>query len=456
MTQARLPLWFLVFSWALVFVAFTLGVALGRRSPLPDPQATALQLVYQEIERSYVDRVDGKELLDRAIASMARLDDYSRYVPTNEVAQFVEETTGSYEGIGVVLHFADDGLYVRTPIEGGPGDRAGLVPGDRIVAIDGDRLDSMTKAQLAQLPDSRLRGPSPSTVQLTVARANGEERTVAVQRGAVQKRSVKWTQWLDREQGLAYAHIADFHVGATKALQDDLRALAQASGREVAGLVIDLRFDLGGNLDEAVAMARMFVREGNLVSMRRRDTEVLERFDADAKLCTHATLPLVLLVNESSASASEVVAGALQDHGRAAIVGEASYGKGVVNTIYEWQDLPFRLKLTTARYFTPKGRNLDRGRHRNGASGAGDSDGNGNGDTKQEGGIQPDQHVAFAGDAEDAVRAALADFPVAERHLEAMRAFAEPRGLRMPGIVPPADDPQLAAAIATLRERIAK
>ena len=437
MTQARLPLWFLVFSWALVFVAFTLGVALGRRSPLPD-------------------RVDGKELLDRAIASMARLDDYSRYVPTNEVAQFVEETTGSYEGIGVVLHFADDGLYVRTPIEGGPGDRAGLVPGDRIVAIDGDRLDSMTKAQLAQLPDSRLRGPSPSTVQLTVARANGEERTVAVQRGAVQKRSVKWTQWLDREQGLAYAHIADFHVGATKALQDDLRALAQAAGREVAGLVIDLRFDLGGNLDEAVAMARMFVREGNLVSMRRRDTEVLERFDADAKLCTHATLPLVLLVNESSASASEVVAGALQDHGRAAIVGEASYGKGVVNTIYEWQDLPFRLKLTTARYFTPKGRNLDRGRHRNGASGAGDSDGNGNGDTKQEGGIQPDQHVAFAGDAEDAVRAALADFPVAERHQEAMRAFAEPRGLRMPGIVPPADDPQLAAAIATLRERIAK
>ena len=206
--------------------------------------------------------------------------------------------------------------------------------------------------------------------------------------------------------------------------------------------------------DEAVAVARMFVREGNLVSMRRRDTEVLERFDADAKLCTHATLPLVLLVNESSASASEVVAGALQDHQRAAIVGEATYGKGVVNTIYEWQDLPFRLKLTTARYFTPKGRNLDRGRHRNGANGA--SDNNGNGDTKQAGGIQPDQHVAFAGDAEDTLRAALADFPVAERHQEAMRAFAEPRGLRMPGIVPPADDAQLAAAIATLRERIAK
>ena len=451
MTQARLPLWFLVFSWALVFVAFTLGVALGRRSPLPDPQATALQLVYQEIERSYVDRVDGKELLDRAIASMARLDDYSRYVPTNEVAQFVEETTGSYEGIGVVLHFADDGLYVRTPIEGGPGDRAGLEPGDRIVAIDGERIDGMSKAQLAQLPDARLRGPSPSSVRLTVARAGGGERDVTVQRGSVQKRSVKWTQWLDREQGLAYAHIADFHVGASKALQEDLRALVRDAGREIQGLVLDVRFDLGGNLDEAVAVARMFVREGNLVSMRRRDTEVLERLDADAKSCTHATLPLVLLVNESSASASEVVAGALQDHARAAIVGEATYGKGVVNTIYEWQDLPFRLKLTTARYFTPNGRNLDRGRHRNGTNTT-----NGNGNAKHEGGIQPDRPVALAGEAEEAVQSALADFPVAERHREAMRAFATPRGLRMPGIVPPADDPQLALALATLRERVGK
>ncbi len=454
MTQARLPLWFLVSSWALVFVAFTLGVALGRRSALPDPQATALQLVYQEIERSYVDRVDGKELLDRAIASMARLDDYSRYVPAPEVAQFVEETTGSYEGIGVVLHFADDGLFVRTPIEGGPGDRAGLEPGDRIVAIDGERLDGMSKAQLAQLPDARLRGPSPSSVRLTVARAGGAERDVTVQRGSVQKRSVKWTHWLDREQGLAYAHIADFHVGASKALQEDLRALERDAGREIQGLVIDVRFDLGGNLDEAVAVARMFVREGNLVSMRRRDTEVLERFDADAKSCTHPTLPLVLLVNESSASASEVVAGALQDHARAAIVGEATYGKGVVNTIYEWQDLPFRLKLTTARYFTPNGRNLDRGRHRNGTNTANGT--NGNGDAKHEGGIQPDRPVALAGEAEEAVQSALADFPVAERHREAMRAFATPRGLRMPGIVPPADDPQLALALATLRERVGK
>ncbi|MEQ1632344.1 MAG: hypothetical protein ABL997_08220, partial [Planctomycetota bacterium] len=104
MTSARLPLWFLVANWVIVCAAFVLGIVLGRRTPLPDPQATAMRIVYDEIQRSYVDQVDGGAMLDRAIAAMARLDDYSRYIPQSEVPRFVEETTGTYEGIGVVLH----------------------------------------------------------------------------------------------------------------------------------------------------------------------------------------------------------------------------------------------------------------------------------------------------------------------------------------------------------------
>ncbi len=454
MTQARLPLWFLVANWVIVFLAFVLGVTLGRRTPLPDPQSTALQLVYEEIERSYVDRVDGAELLDRAIGAMARLDDYSRYVPKSDVAQFVEETTGSYDGIGVVLHFADDGVFVRTPIEGGPGDRAGLEPGDRIVAVDGARLDAMASDERARLAQDRLRGPSGSKVTIAILRGAEPEREVQIERAALQKRSVKWTQWLDRDRGLAYSHLADFHVGVAKALQADLDALRNEPGARLQGLVLDLRFDLGGNLDEAIAIARMFVREGNLVSMRRRDSEVLERFDADATKCTFPDLPLVLLVNESSASASEVLAGALQDHDRARIVGEATYGKGVVNTIYEWKDLPFRLKLTTARYFTPKGRNLDRGRHRNGDTARETSDA-----TQSEpsgGGVSPDRAAPLEGAAEETVRSALADFMVAARHREAILAWSESRSLRAPGILSPNEDPQLAAALDELRKATAR
>jgi C-terminal peptidase prc len=417
MTQARLPLWFLVANWAIVFLAFIVGVTLGRRTPLPDPQGQALQLVYEEIERSYVDRVDGADLLDRAIGAMARLDDYS-------------------------------------PIEGGPGDRAGLEPGDRIVAVDGMRLDSMAAEDRTRVAPERLRGASGSKVTIAIVRGAEQEREFTIERAALQKRSVKWTQWLDRERGLAYSHLADFHVGVAKALQADLDALRNEPDARLQGLVLDLRFDLGGNLDEAIAIARMFVRDGNLVSIRRRDSEVVERFDADATKCTFPDLPLVLLVNESSASASEVLAGALQDHGRARIVGEATYGKGVVNTIYEWKDLPFRLKLTTARYFTPKGRNLDRGRHRNGdtartTSDAANAHANG-------GGVSPDRAAPLDGAAEESVRSALADFMVAARHREAMVAWTSKRSLRAPGILSPSEDPQLAAALDELRNVTAR
>lgn len=443
MSQARLPLWFLVVNWVIVCCAFVLGVVLGRRTPLPDPQATALRLVYEEIERSYVDRIDGRELLDRAIAAMARLDDYSRYVPEADVPRFVEETTGTYEGIGVVMQYGEDAIHVGFPIGDGPGDRAGLLPGDRVVAIDGTRVDALTREARSRLAQERLRGPKGSRVALTVLR-DGAEKEFAIERGPVQKASVKWTRWLDEANGIAYVHVADFHPGVQKALQQELAKLAQ-KGTALRGLVLDLRFDLGGNLDEAIALARMFVKEGNLVSLRRRDSEVVERHDADPAKCTYPDLPIALLVNRSSASASEVLAGALQDHGRAVVVGEPTYGKGVVNTIYQWHEQPFRLKLTTARYFTPKGRNLDRGRHR--AAAAGEAK------TEPEGGIAPDLVQALDEKAQAAVQDALAEFPPPTHHEERVRTFYASRNERAPGALAPEQDAQLEAALQALRKR---
>jgi len=174
----------------------------------------------------------------------------------------------------------------------------------------------------------------------------------------------------------------------------------------------------------------------------------VESFDANGK-SPYADLPLVLLVDAQTASASEVLAGALQDHHRAAIVGVETYGKGVVNTVFQWQNLDFRLKLTTAHYYTPSGRNLERDRKRH-------LNGDANGDSVQPpGGITPDRVVVLDDGRRAAVQQALAGQPFAERHRDALAAWSGPRGLRLPGIVPPADDPQLAAAIEAAQARMA-
>jgi len=442
--SVRVSPWTLFVAPAACMVSFVIGMTCGGRSPLPDPQRSALQAVHQEIEHSYVEAIDPHELLDRAIGAMARLDDYSEYVPPSRVARFVEETTGTYEGVGLEPFFADDGVFVRIPFPDGPADRAGLLPGDRIDAIDDTAIATLTVPERARIASERLRGPADSTVQLRVHRG-GEDRTVVVTRGAVQKPSVKWQQML--EDGLGYAYLAAFHPGCSKELEQALAELGRAPSG-LRGFVLDLRGDGGGNLDECVAIARLFLKTGNIVTLRRRGSEVVESFDANGQ-SPYADLPLVLLVDAQTASASEVLAGALQDHHRAAIVGVETYGKGFVNTVFQWKNLDFRLKLTTAHYYTPSGRNLERDRKRH-------TNADGNGDSVQPpGGITPDRVVALDDGKREAVQNALTGQPFAERHRDALAAWSEPRGLRLPGIVPPADDPQLAAAIKAARERLA-
>src|SRR5262245_41529932 len=444
--SVRVSPWVLFAAPAACLVSFVIGMTVGHRSPLPDPQRTALQVVHQEIEQSYVEAIDPRELLDRAIGAWAKTDDYSEYVPPSRVARFVGETTGTYEGVGLEPYFADDGVFVRIPFPDGPADRAGLLPGDRIDAIDDTAIATLTPPERARIAGERLRGPADSTVRLRVHRGD-EDRTVAVARGAVQKPSVKWQQFLPGEDGLGYVYLAAFHPGCSKDLAQAIADLGRAPSG-LRALVLDLRGDGGGNLDECVAIARLFLKQGNIVTLRRRGSEVVESFDANGE-SPYAQLPLVLLVDAQTASASEVLAGALQDHHRAAIVGVETYGKGFVNTLFQWKHLDFRLKLTTAHHDTPRGRNLERDRNRH-------TNADGNGDSVQPpGGIMPDRVVVLDEANRAAVLQALSGQPFAERHRDALVAWSEPRGLRLPGIVPPSDDPQLAAAIEAARERLA-
>ncbi|HEX5053915.1 MAG TPA: S41 family peptidase [Planctomycetota bacterium] len=455
--QPRLPLWFLVANWALVVGALAVGWTLGSRhiADLPEPQNTALQLVYNEILKAHVDPQDGQELLDHAIAGMVKgLDPYSQYVAPSEVRAYDEANTGHYEGIGVRLDQHGDDMVIYYPFPDGPAERAGVLPGDRILAVDGHELAAMPQQARQQETARLVRGPADTEVRLRLARDDGAAATqveLTVRRGGVQQASTKWVRMLDAEAGLGYVYVSDFHKGVAREIDEAIASLGRTGDRTDAlrGLVIDLRFDGGGVLDECVAIARSFIGSGTIVSQRRRGSEVIEAFDAKPELCRFPDLPLVVLVNEGSASASEVLAGALQDHGRAAIVGVRSYGKGYVNTVYSWKD--FRLKLTTGQYFTPNGRSIDRHHRPLGHGGASNGDGT---PPREAGGIEPDVEVRVTKEQREAIGGVLSDFEPPARYLAAFTAVAEKYGAKVPGPPQAATDPQLEQALATLRERV--
>lgn len=440
--QPRLPLWFLIANFGLIGVAFFAGVGLTRlrRESLPQPQGAALQVIFDEILKSHVEAQDPNTLLDRAITGMVdTLDDYSHYVPPTQVARYEESTTGRYEGVGLLMTQHGDDIVVHFPFPGGPAERAGVQPGDRLVAVDGKLVAELSPENRNAQCSELVRGPADSQVQMRLDR-DGQSVEVLVQRSSVQRPTVKWANYVDPEHGLAYVYLTDFHVNLTAELEEALRGLQ--TERPLNGLVIDLRWNGGGNLDECVLLARRFQPTGTIVSTRRRGAEI-ERVDADPKECKFPRVPLVVLVNGDSASASEVFAGCLQDHGRAAIVGERTFGKGVVNTVYSWRD--FKLKLTTAHYYTPNGRSLG-GSHRSE-----------NHDTTSPDapGIAPDVVAPATNEQLRAIYATIAAYEIPARYREAFAKVAARYEIPIAHPPRPADDPQLAKALDVLRGRVA-
>ena len=341
-------------------------VARGTMAPLPLEELQQLAAVFGMIKSDYVEPVDEKKLITDAISGMvSSLDPHSQYFDKKSFKEFREGTTGKFVGVGIEITQEDGLIRVVSPIEGSPADRAGLKPGDLITKVD----DTAVKGLSLNEAVKRMRGEPGTKVLLTILRKD-ENRTfpVTITREEIRTQSVKAKVV---EPGYAWLRLSQFQE---RTVDDFATKLEDIYRREpnLKGLVLDLRNDPGGLLDAAVAVSAAFLPEGvTVVStngqieesksvfkarpedyMRRRGVDPLRRLPAALK-----TVPLVVLVNEGSASASEIVAGALQDHKRATIMGSQTFGKGSVQTVRPLGP-DTALKITTARYYTPNGHTI--------------------------------------------------------------------------------------------------
>ncbi|WP_243371213.1 S41 family peptidase [Geotalea sp. SG265] len=304
------------------------------------------------VKKSYVEEVDTKKLIYGAINGMlSSLDPHSSFMPPDTYKEMKIDTKGSFGGLGIEITIKDGILTVISPIEDTPAFKAGIKAGDQILKID----DKFTKDLTITEAVKRMRGPKGTKVTISIYREGLEKpKDFTMERDIIQVKSVKFKTLDD---GYGYVRISQFQEKTDDDLEKALKALHEENGGNLRGLVLDLRNDPGGLLDQAVKVAEHFIDEGKLIVYtegREKDSKM--RFTS-RKGGKEQNYPIVVLINSGSASASEIVAGALQDHKRAVVMGTQSFGKGSVQTIIPLSDNS-GLRLTTARYFTPSGRSI--------------------------------------------------------------------------------------------------
>ena len=306
--------------------------------------------VFERVRAEYVEEVDDAELIEAAIQGMLNsLDPHSTFLNPKAYGEMQVHTRGEFGGLGIEVTMENGLVKVVSPIDDTPAYRAGMQSGDFIVGIDGEPVFGLTLAEAVE----RMRGPVNSEIVITVQRGSVEKPfDVAITRDVIRIRSVKY-----RAEGkVAFIRVTSFNEQTDSGVEKAMGELRQEIGDSLQGVVIDLRNNPGGLLDQAVSVSDAFLEKGEIVSTRGRGSRGGQRFNARAGDIAEG-LPVVVLINGGSASASEIVAGALQDHRRAIILGTRSFGKGSVQTVIP---LPGEgaMRLTTARYYTPSGRSI--------------------------------------------------------------------------------------------------
>jgi carboxyl-terminal processing protease len=320
-------------------------------STLPLNELRSLTEVFGRIKQDYVEQVTDKELLDSAIRGMlAGLDPHSSYLDAEGYKDLQVGTSGEFGGLGIEVGMEDGFVKVIAPIDDTPAQRAGVQAGDLIIRLDSKPVKGLTLHQAVNI----MRGKVGTPILLTVVR-DGEDKPLEIKivRDTIKVKSVKHKSLGD---GFGYLRISQFQSHTGENLEDALKSLRDESDGNVKGLILDLRNNPGGVLNAAVEVSDAFLNKGLIVYTKGRGPDSELRFNATPKELLEGA-PLVVLVNGGSASASEIVAGALQDHKRAVVIGTRTFGKGSVQTILPLQNNT-ALKLTTARYYTPSGRSI--------------------------------------------------------------------------------------------------
>lgn len=302
------------------------------------------------IQQYYVEEVDTKKLIYGAIKGMLReLDPHTNFMNPEIYKEFESETTGEFGGLGIEISVQGGVLTIISPIEDAPAWEAGIKAGDKIVGINGTSTKGLSLVEAAQL----MKGKKGDTITLSIIRNNSDTpKDIPIKRGNVKIKSIKYTDFHD---GYAYIKITSFIENTLKDLETALTAHVKKHG-SLKGLILDLRRNPGGLFDQAVKISDLFLEEGIIVSTIGRNKNEKEISYAK-KDSPYPDVPLVVIINEYSASASEILAGALQDNQRALIVGERSFGKGSVQSVVKLGD-GSGLKLTVARYYTPSGKSI--------------------------------------------------------------------------------------------------
>jgi len=345
----HLKLWFTVII-AIVFL--TIGSGFDRNLSASNDDAYESLKVFSDvielIEQNYVDPVEANELIQNAIQGMVQsLDPHSALLPPEAFEDLQIDTKGKFTGIGIHITMRDGFVTVISPIEGTPAYRAGIQAMDKIVKVDGSPTSDLRDAV------NKMRGPKGTKVTVTIIRENSKkEINLTLTRDVIPIESIKSVKL---KPGYGYVRITNFTGSTTEDLIDNLKKF-ESDTTPLNGLVLDLRNNGGGLLNQAIKVSDLFLEDGMILTIKGRNNQNTKSFPAHNNKVKR-DYPIVMLINGGSASASEIVAGALQDHKRALILGTTSFGKGSVQTVEPLRD-GSALKLTTARYYTPSGKSI--------------------------------------------------------------------------------------------------
>ncbi len=356
---------------AAIFMA-TVSTGVAKAQSSDDDEYYELMRVFvdtfQQIDRNYVKEVDKRKLIDAAVRGMlSELDPYSNYIAPDDVDKFTEAITQKFGGVGIRVNFDDKlrALEIITPLPGSPAYKAGIHSGDRIVEIDGKPVKEFELGKEMEKAIELLRGEPGEEVEVLVRR-NGtdEEETIKLVRDTIELETAlgyshnpdsTWDFMIDDEHKIGFARLTHFTDRSAAELREVLKSLRK---QDMKGFILDLRFNPGGQLRAAIDISDLFIEKGKIVSVegrnRRDDSWAAKRFG------TFTGFPMVVLINRYSASASEIVSACLQDHDRAVVIGERSWGKGSVQNVIDLENGHSALKLTTASYQRPSGKNIHR------------------------------------------------------------------------------------------------